>query len=59
MKKEILYVFVFFKSVTTCHSFPLLITILAFKYSAELEKINWGFIRDRNNSLYINNTEYT
>lgn len=32
---------------------------IAFKEYAENEKINWGFVRDRNNRLYINNTEYT
>lgn len=32
---------------------------LAFKEYAEKEKINWGFVRDRNNRLYINNTEYS
>ncbi|MHA6585785.1 DEAD/DEAH box helicase [Aerococcus mictus] len=31
----------------------------AFKDYAEKEKINWGFVRDRNHKLYINNTEYT
>ena len=31
---------------------------IAFKEYAEKEKINWGFVRDRNNKLYINNTEY-
>lgn len=31
---------------------------LAFKEYAEKEKINWGFVRDRNNRLYINNTTY-
>jgi len=32
---------------------------IAFKEYAENEKLNWGFVRDRNNRLYINNTEYT
>lgn len=32
---------------------------LAFKSYAEKEGINWGFVRDRNNRLYINNTEYS
>lgn len=32
---------------------------VAFKEYAENEKINWGFVRDRNNRLYINNTEYS
>lgn len=32
---------------------------IAFKDYAEHHKINWGFVRDRNNRLYINNTEYT
>lgn len=32
---------------------------IAFKDYAEKEKINWGFVRDRNHKLYINNTEYT
>lgn len=31
---------------------------IAFKEYAEKEKIHWGFVRDRNNKLYINNTEY-
>ena len=31
---------------------------IAFKEYAEKEKINWGFVRDRDNKLYINNTEY-
>lgn len=32
---------------------------LAFKEYAEIEGINWGFVRDKNNRLYINNTEYS
>lgn len=32
---------------------------LAFKSYAEREGINWGFVRDKNNMLYINNTIYT
>ena len=32
---------------------------LAFKSYAEKEGINWGFVRDKNNRLYINNTIYT
>lgn len=31
---------------------------IAFKDYAEKEKINWGFVRDRDHKLYINNTEY-
>lgn len=30
----------------------------AFKKYAEDNKINWGFVRDKNNRLYINNTKY-
>ncbi len=33
--------------------------VLAFKEYAEIEGINWGFVRDKNNRLYINNTEYS
>jgi type III restriction enzyme len=32
---------------------------IAFKSYAEKEDINWGFVRDRNNRLYINNTIYS
>lgn len=32
---------------------------IAFKEYAQKEKINWGFVRDRNHKLYINNTKYT
>ena len=31
----------------------------AFKEYAEQKKLKWGFVRDRNDSLYINNTQYT
>ena len=30
----------------------------AFKYYAEKYEINWGFVRDKNEKLYLNNTEY-
>lgn len=30
----------------------------AFKRYAEEKKLNWGFIRDLDNQLYINNTEF-
>lgn len=32
---------------------------IAFKDYANKHNIHWGFVRDRNNKLYINNTEYT
>ena len=32
---------------------------IAFKEYAERHKVNWGFVRDRNQRLYINNTVYT
>lgn len=32
---------------------------IAFKKYAKTEKIHWGFVRDRNHRLYINNTEYS
>lgn len=31
----------------------------AFKRYAEGENINWGFVRDKDNKLYINNTEFS
>jgi type III restriction enzyme len=31
----------------------------AFKEYAEQKNLKWGFVRDRNDSLYINNTQYT
>ena len=31
----------------------------AFKQYAEAKNLKWGFVRDRNDKLYINNTEYT
>ena len=31
----------------------------AFKYYAEKKGLNWGFVRDKDNLLYINNTVYT
>lgn len=31
----------------------------AFKDYAEKHKIKWGFVRDKNDKLYINNSEYT
>lgn len=30
----------------------------AFKQYAEKYKLNWGFVRDVNEELFINNTEY-
>lgn len=32
---------------------------IAFKNYAEKHNLNWGFVRDRNDRLYINNTVYT
>lgn len=32
---------------------------IAFKAYAEQHKINWGFVRDKDSRLYINNTVYT
>lgn len=32
---------------------------ISFKEYAVRYNVNWGFVRDRNNRLYINNTEYT
>lgn len=32
---------------------------IAFRDYAKEHNIHWGFVRDRNNKLYINNTEYT
>jgi type III restriction enzyme len=32
---------------------------IAFKEYAEKENIHWGFVRDRNHKLFINNTEYS
>ena len=34
------------------------IKFLAFKEYAEKHNINWGFVRDKNSRLYINNTIY-
>lgn len=31
----------------------------AFKDYADRRKINWGFVRDKDTRLYINNTDYT
>ncbi len=31
----------------------------AFKQYAEAKNLKWGFVRDRNDKLYINNTEYS
>lgn len=31
----------------------------AFKQYADKKKLKWGFVRDRNDKLYINNTEYS
>lgn len=31
----------------------------SFKEYAESKKLNWGFVRDKNEKLYINNTTYT
>ena len=31
----------------------------AFKQYAEKHKIKWGFVRDKNDKLYLNNSEYT
>ena len=32
---------------------------IAFKAYAERNKIHWGFVRDKDTRLYVNNTEYT
>ena len=32
---------------------------IAFKDYADRRKINWGFVRDKDTRLYINNTDYT
>lgn len=31
----------------------------AFKYYAKEHALHWGFVRDKDNRLYINNTEFT
>jgi type III restriction enzyme len=32
---------------------------LAFKEYAKKHNLHWGFVRDKNSRLYINNTDYT